>query len=168
MPSLATKGLVVDLDATAAVHKTVVATWQRTPGCTNDKEQRQFAHALARHRQRFAFPDKFNELVKPIRRWFEDKAGKNSPAGRLVDATREVRVGADDWNAPTYLIFFVLTSTTLPGEAIEWQVSLEELATRRRHPSFPPIEFRLAALDDISAAEYLASDRLDWDGLSDA
>jgi hypothetical protein len=168
LASIADKSLVVDLDSAVAVHKTLVATWERTPGCENDDAQRRFAAALARHRQRFAFPDAFNDLVKPIRRWFEDKAGKNSPAGRLVDSTREVRVSVDDWEAPTRLTFLVLSADPLPAEAAQWQKDLDGLAARRKHPDYPDFEFRLASLDDISAAEYLASDRLDWDGLSDA
>lgn len=68
LPSLAPLGLVVNLDTVAAVQKEVVATWDRQPGCASDAEQRSLAAALARHRQRFAFPDEFNKAVKPVAR----------------------------------------------------------------------------------------------------
>jgi hypothetical protein len=168
VPSVSASSLVADLDSAVTVHKKAIATWPRVNGCTNDEEQRQFAAALARHRQRFAFPDKFNDLVKPLRRWFEDKVGKNSPAGRCADATREIRACVDDWEAPTRLSFLVLVEGELPAEAVQWQKELDALAERRQHDDYPPFEFRLASFDGISAAEYLASDRLDWDGLSDA
>jgi hypothetical protein len=124
---------------------------------------------LARHRQRFAFPDAFNELVKPIRRWFEKKAGKNSPAGKLVDNTREVRVRVDSWDSPTELLFLVLLTTQpTPSELLEWQKEVDALASKIEHGAYPEPEFRVVSLQDVSAAEYLAADRLDWDGLSDA
>jgi hypothetical protein len=59
LPLLNESRLVVDLDRTMTVEKAVVAGWSRTPGLTTDSECRDFARALARKRQRFAFPDDF-------------------------------------------------------------------------------------------------------------
>jgi hypothetical protein len=169
LQALQADSLVIDLDSAATVHKEVVATWPRTPGCPTDEEQRRFGAALARHRQRFAFPDSFNALVKPIRRWFERKAGKDNAAGKLVDHTHEVRVRTDSWDAPTELVFLVLLrEPATTAELKDWHTLLDDLASKAKGPGWPLPEFRIATLRDISAAEYLASDRLDWDGLSNA
>jgi hypothetical protein len=67
LPGLADRKLAVDLDRTMTVEKAVVAGWNRIPGCTTDVERRDFADALARKRQRFAFPDSFNAGLSKFR-----------------------------------------------------------------------------------------------------
>nr|WP_294523765.1 hypothetical protein [uncultured Rhodopila sp.] len=61
VPAAAPHKLVADLDRVMTVEKSVVATWLRTPGWTDDEEIRAFAEALARKAARFAFPDDFVE-----------------------------------------------------------------------------------------------------------
>jgi hypothetical protein len=166
---LVAAGLVVDLDIVATVDKENVVKWKRCGGCAGDEEQRRFAAALARHRQRFAFPDAFNDLVKPVRRWVEDKRKANSANGRLVNAIREIRVHTDNWENPTTLEFLVLLNDPAPAADLpEWEAAMKTLTKKGTHDKFPVPEFRLVTYEEISAGEYVASDRLDWDGLSDA
>lgn len=162
-------GLVVDLDSVAIVEKAVVARWTRTPGCATDDDQRLFGAALARHRQRFAFPDEFNDLVKPVRRWIESKRTADSPNGRMIREIREIRVITDDWENPDSLVFLLIFSS-MPDDAElkQWEAAVRTLEAKGRMEGFPKPEFRLATYDDLSAAEYVNSDRLDWDGLSEA
>lgn len=163
------KSLLIDLDAAATVHKTVVATWARSEGCGSDSERRRVAAGLARYRQRFAFPDSFNDLILPVRRWIESKRSKQSAHGNFVRAMHEVRVTCDDWAKPAELLFLVIV-THLPEEAEleEWEKALSALEAKAKHDEYPQADFRIVTYDDISAREYLISDRLDWDGLSDA
>lgn len=168
---IANQGLLIDLDVTATVHKSVVATWEHTPGCQSDDERRRLAAGLARFRQRFAFPDSFNAMVQPIRKWIESKRSKQSPHGNFVRAMHEVRVRCDDWEKPTELTFYAIVNRKPEdAEMADWTAAaktLEEKAAAVKG-EFPQPEFQIVRYDDLSAAEYLETDRLDWEGLSDA
>lgn len=167
--SLNDRELLIDLDLTATVHKTVVSTWQRTAGCASDDETRRFAISLARHRQRFAFPDAFNALIAPIRKWIESKRSKQSSQGNFVRALHEVRVRCDNWDAPTELTFLaIVNQIPAPEELVQWEAAAKSLEEKAAHENYPAAEFRIVTYDSISAREYRESDRLDWDGLSDA
>lgn len=169
LPNLAPLRLVVNLDTVAAVQKELVATWDRQPGCASDDEQRSLAAALARHRQRFAFPDEFNKAVKPFRKWVQGKRSADSADGRLVRALRETRVSVDSWEAPKTLLFTLIMHEPAPAaDEKAWETILSKLEGKFSHEGYPPAEFRLVTYDDISARELLESDRLDLDGLSDA
>lgn len=163
------KSLLIDLDTAATVHKTAVASWERIAGCNNDEERRRIASALARHRQRFAFPDSFNDLILPVRRWIEGKRNKQSALGNFVRAMHEVRVSCDDWDKPTELVFLIIVSHRPDGAELgEWEAAIAFLEDKAKHDDYPEAEFRIVTYDDISAREYKESDRLDWDGLSDS
>lgn len=168
---LVDKGLLIDLDVTATVHKEVVASWERTLGCQSDEERRRVGASLARYRQRFAFPDDFNALVQPIRRWVESKRSKESAHGRFVRAMHEVRVRCDDWQNPTELTFYAIVKE-IPeaAEYVEWQKAAKSLKDKAEQAknTYPIPDFQIVRYCDLSAAEYLSSERLDWDGLSDA
>jgi hypothetical protein len=169
LPSLAERGLVIDLDISATVTKQLAQAWERTTGCTNDDERRSLAGAIARHRQRFAFPDAFNAVVKPIRKLVEKKRNVDSAQGRLVRALEEIRVTCDNWDAPTGLLFtFILDEAPPPADAPEWRQTLDDLENKLKHPDFPDPSCRLVTYDELSARELIDSDRLDLDGLSDA
>lgn len=162
-------GLLIDLEMSATVTKETVAKWPRECGCETDDQRRRLSAALGRHRQRFAFPDAFNELVKPVRRWMESKRNVSSSYGNFVRAIKEVRVRTDNWDQPALLEFLLILDQPAPeAEKGEWEKALSALQTKATHSAYPPAEFLTTTYDDISAREYLASDRLDWDGLSDA
>ena len=162
-------GLVVDFDVAATVDKETAQHWQREQGCRTDAEQRDFAKALARHRQRFAFPDEFNDVVKPVRRWLEGKRSADSPYGRFVRAIREIRVICDNWDAPTTLRFLLLIDENVPdGEQKDWDKAVETLQGKASPKATVRPSFALLRYDDLSARDYVISDRLDLDGLSDA
>jgi len=165
------KGLLIDLDVTATVHKSVVATWKRAPGCQTDDERRRIAAALARYRQRFAFPDSFNNMVQPIRKWIESKRSKQSPHGKFVRAMHEVRVLCDDWENPKELTFYaIVIEMPEADELAAWTAAAKTLEGKAAavKGDYPDPEFQIVRYQDLSAAEYLATDRLDWEGLSDA
>lgn len=168
---IANRGLLVDLDVTATVHKSVVKNWVRTPGCQTDDERRRVAAALARHRHRFAFPDDFNTLVSPVRRWIESKRSKTSTSGNFVRAIQEVRVQCDNWDEPSSLTFYAFVND-LPEtqELNDWTSAAETLREKaaQQRGKYPDPDFLIVRYVDFSAAEYLVTDRLDWEGLSDA
>lgn len=169
LPALEPHGLVVDLDVTATVDKETAQHWEREAGCTDDNQRRAFAASLARHRQRFAFPDEFNEVVKPLRKWVESKRSSDSHNGRLIRAIREIRVLCDNWDEPSSLIFWLMLETEIPGsDEAEWMKAADGIRTKVAQKTKAKIQIVILKYDDLSASEYLSSDRLDLDGLSDA
>ncbi len=99
--------LAADLDRVMTVEKSIVAGWERTPGCTDDPARRRLAVALARKRKRFAFPDDFTTFAKKLQSRLGDKHDKNSDEGRGLRALREIRVrAAPSWDAPDVDVFF--------------------------------------------------------------
>lgn len=162
-------GLVVDFDIVASADKQLVATWERQAGCATDGEQRDFAAALARHKQRFAFPDAFQDALKPLRRWIERRAEKPNAAGGMLRSIEQIRVICDDWSKPERGLEFIglLIGDPAAADRLTWAAPLAEMQ-KSVTGTYPEAVMRLATWSELSAAEYVRSDRLDLDGLSDA
>jgi len=170
VPGLADQSIVADLDKIATIDKRVVMNRERRAGCFSDDERRGLAASIARHRQRFAFPDEFNDALKPLRRLVENGAGKNSDNGRFVDAVLEIRVTTSSWDNPTELDFICIIPEDTPQTMRELWVKdqIPRLEDKASTEWCRDCNFRLSTLSEMSAAEYLESNRLDFDGLSDA
>lgn len=169
LPALKMRGLAIDLDAVASVSKDVLANWERCPGCTDDASIRTFASQLARHRQRYAFPDKFNDdVLRPMRRWVESKRKKQNAHGEFIRSTIEFRVWCDDWKTPTDLVLLVILFNTPDHEAFDSMIeSADAMLGKCKFERYPKPSIRFVTMDEISAREYVESHRLDWDALSD-
>ena len=167
--ALADSGLVVDLDVVATVDKRVVALWERTSGCSSEDERAEFAGALARHKQRFAFPDGFDSAIKDFRRWIERRAGKNNEAGAFIQAIDEIRVRCDDWAAdPLEPEFICVLRGDPPAEQRQaWNAPRADLESKVTAVC-PDAFVRIATKAELSLTEYQKSHFLDLDGLSDA
>lgn len=89
-----------DLDRCTTLEKTVLAGLDRVRGCTTDVEIDYFAAGVAKHRDRFAFPDDWHEATKKLAKRVEARAGRDSPEGRCVDAVTQIRaVATPAWDA---------------------------------------------------------------------
>ncbi|MEZ6024412.1 MAG: hypothetical protein R3C16_13585, partial [Hyphomonadaceae bacterium] len=86
IPSLLGKRVVVDLDRTMTVEKSIVTTWQRNEGCRTDEERRAFAAALARKRARYPFPDEFNPTVSAFKTHAIAALKKGGEEGAHIEA----------------------------------------------------------------------------------
>lgn len=170
VPALADERLVADLDRTMTVEKSVVATWERVAGCRTDDESRAFASALARKRERFAFPDDFNTLVHKLRDRVQEKHDKQSDDGRALRDLREIRVqAAPAWNAEAVDLFFWFIREAVGPAAPQkpWPDFLKKwLAMVVPQGRFTSVHGQVVALEDMSARDYVDSDRLDLDYLS--
>lgn len=171
VPALATQNLVVDIDRTMTVEKTVLSQWPVAGTLANDKEIRDFQASLARKRQRFAFPDDFNALVKPLQKRLTEKHDKESPEGRALRALEEIRVLAEPfWDATSVtLTFYFIVSPDHPPvfEGRKWtDWSTEWLGKLVKVPRFADVSALTCELAELSAPEYLQSDMLDLDRLS--
>lgn len=170
VPATAERKLVADLDRVMTVEKSIVAAWERTPGCTTDAEMRAFAQALARKRARFAFPDDFNELAKKLQSRLVEKHDKKTSEGDALRALREIRVSASpSWDAESVEIFFWFVrcdeDSTFAGQ--NWATQLEAwLELMKPAGRFTQVEGQVTTLSNMRADDYVESDPLDLDHLS--
>ena len=171
VPAVRERLLVADLDRVMTVEKAVVASWKRTPGCITDQAARDFTRALVRKRARTAFPDDFSTFASKLQRRLQDKHEKNSDEGRALRALREIRVRA----APSWLaeqieltFWFVAESDELEFEGRDWSYYLD--AWKELIPPadrFMRVDCLVCALEDLTARDYVESDPLDLDYLSE-
>lgn len=170
LPVLEKELLVADLDRVMTVEKSIVASWKRTPGFTQDADGRAFAQSLARKRVRFAFPDDFTGIAKRLYARLGDKHDKNTDEGRGLRALREIRVCASpSWDAASTEIFFwfIREDADATFEGKSWAELLKDWlklvpATGR----FTSIDGHVATLQEMTAEDYVSSDPLDLDRLS--
>lgn len=117
IPALADQRLVADLDRVMTMEKSVLVALPRQSGMTTDAEVRSFALALARKCSRFAFPDAFVDLVRPLQKRMVNRYGKMSEEGSHVSALSEIRVTATpSWEASTADIFFWFIKQSEPKD----------------------------------------------------
>ena len=169
VPATAEAHLVADLDRTMTVEKAVVAGWKRTPGWRTDAELRDFALALARKRSRFAFPDDFVDAAQALQRRFVDKHDKKTVEGAHLRALREIRVrAAPSWNEKQIRLdwWFVMDSDPENVDA-DWPKYLKQWLDLFDQSGRFQLDSRIACrLEDMTARDYMESDRLDLDRLS--
>jgi hypothetical protein len=171
VPGVADRGLVADLERTMAVEKSVVAAWNRIPGCTTDDERIAFAGALARKRQRFAFPDGFNTGLAKFKRRLKENREKSTAEGQLISALDDIRAEPrPTWEAPqvTVLFWFLLAR----DQDIDLDESRRVIEGWMRRVVLPlPFAladpaFELVEQEDMTVRDYLSSQPLDYDDMS--
>ncbi|MFH0943833.1 MAG: hypothetical protein V2A76_01435 [Planctomycetota bacterium] len=172
IPGAAAQHLVADLDRVMTVEKPLLLEWVRVSGCETGSEVRTLAHALARKRQRFAFPDDFVALTEPLRQRLLRKHDKQSPEGRALRALREIRVrAAPSWTAGEVEIIFYLIQNDDESEVegMPWREHLQSwLRLMTPGGRFSSVDGAVLSLDELSARDYVESDPLDLDHLSDS
>ncbi len=170
IPGVAPRRLAADLDRVMTIEKSIVATWERTPGCEGDAARRSLAVALARKRVRFAFPDDFAALARKLQSRLGDKHDKNSDEGRGLRALREIRIrAAPSWGAPRVELFFwfIRNDDAADFEGKSWAKLLEDwLKLVPASGRFRSVDVLAVALADLTARDYVESDPLDLDHLS--
>ena len=169
IPKISDERLVADLDRVMTVEKALVAGWTRAPGWETDVEVRDFARALARKRSRFAFPDDFVATAGSLQAHLVDRHNKQTDEGAHLRALCEIRVrAAPSWNdGEVRLSWWFIKYADPVGVQVDWSTFLEQWLARfdqaGRFRLEPPIACRL---EDMTARDYVESDRLDLDRLS--
>ena len=106
-----------DLDKCTTVEKTLLAGLDQERGCPDDHSLRAFSRAVARHRERFAFPDEWDRAAIKLKERMTKRAAKNSAEGRCVDAISQIRASAvPSWGAPdgySVTIDFIIRAESL-------------------------------------------------------
>lgn len=170
VPGVERLGLVADLDRVMTVEKAVVAGWERTPGCSADRDARRLSLALARKRARVAFPDDFVALVSGLLRRLSSKHDKGSEEGRSSRALREIRVTAHpSWSAASVelLFWFIREEGHADFGGRSWEHHLDAwLRLVPKAGRFERIEGLVQTLEDLTARDYVESDPLDLEHLS--
>jgi hypothetical protein len=170
IPTLRNLRLVADLDRTMTVEKAVVAKWTRTEGCRTDDDMRRFSWALARKRARCAFPDDFTEFATKLQSRLLEKHDRQSDEGRALRALREIRVrAAPSWDAPEVELtfWFIRKEDEMDFRGKGWESWLDVwLQLIPPSSRFRRVEGSVAALEDLTAKDYVESDSLDLDYLS--
>jgi hypothetical protein len=169
--------VVVDLGRMMSVNKSVLVRFERKEGFTTDEARTAFADALRRKHGRFAFPDKFNDrvLAKLRDRICAAHGKRASDHGKAYRSIHTTRVTAfPGWDAPEATVFFHFV---LEPEAKREVTRAEIAKTLDDHLGRItwPEGFRLGdpayllvTPEEMTAAEWIASQPVDWDFVSSA
>lgn len=166
IPTLADRHLVGDLDRVMTIEKPLLAEWERTPGWNEHHEGRAMACALARKRDRVAFPDDFNTWVRPLSERARSKHNKQSDEGESLRNIREIRArAAPSWSASEISItFWFILTDGLDENEYQQCVDNVDFLMKRLSPNkqFHKVFHQLVELDDMTARDYVESDALDF------
>jgi 3-hydroxymyristoyl/3-hydroxydecanoyl-(acyl carrier protein) dehydratase len=173
VPGVASLGLVADLDQVMTIEKPLLTSWKSTRGCQTDNEQRTLAAAEARKFARFAFPDDFVQLLSNFTNLVKRKHGRvQSEEGQALAALREIRVSATpDWSASSVQLHFISIghdeqTETTGGSWAQWLTKW--LAQIPKSGRYAAVHGVVSSLSEIRADEYVISDQLDLDHLTDS
>lgn len=169
IPAVKSKNLVTDLNRVMTVDKRTVAGWTRTRGCANDDETRRFSNAVKRKFGRFAFPDDFNEFVGDLQERLKEKHDKRSDEGNTLRGLEEIRVrAAPSWDEPEVELMFwfiakpeTVTEVRKSGMIRNWEARIQP------KDRFKRVFSQIVTYEELTAQDYLESDQLDLDYLSD-
>jgi hypothetical protein len=171
IPRLISKNLVADLDRTMTVEKSVIAEWDRIPGWETDEEIRTFALALNRKRSRFAFPDDFVKQAGKMQNYLKDKHGKEHTEGACLESLRQIRVrAAPSWDSDDVKLTFWFVKEAGMDKAewfTVWPTLIEKWTKLFKQEGRFSVEAAVVTqLEDMKAIDYVESDPLDLDYLS--
>lgn len=172
LPALDDASLAGDLDRVMTVEKGLLSTFTgaKVSGVNTDGEALILAETLGRKRTRAALPDDFVAAVGRMRNRINDKHDKDTQEGDFLRRTKEIRVlSLPNWTADTIEVEFLFIferGAVIPRDAGEW---IEQLMARvTTDGRIIEVRGRAVGLDELSAASYLDSHRLDLDHLSQA
>ncbi len=169
VPALEAQHLAIDLDRVMTVEKPVVVGWQRISGFPTAPETRALAHALARKRARFAFPDDFVALAQPLIKRLHEKHDRQSDEGTSLRALREIRVHANpSWDADAIQITFLFVRDEAPPTDVPspWHDHLKRWLALVPDAGRFQVHGYVATLDDLTVRDYVESDALDLEHLT--
>lgn len=162
-----------DLDRIVTLEKSLLAAVSRQPGCSDDRQRRRFAASVGRKFGRVAFPDDLELSLRALTSRIKSKHDKNSPEGMALAALEEIRVTASpSWESDRIDVFLSFCSATA-ADALdvmsedEWDSLVDDWIARSSPTGvIARVDGAMVPLDDLTALEYVDSDRLDLDHLS--
>jgi len=169
VPAVADRQYVADLDRIMTVEKALIASWLRLDGLTSAGERRDFSRMLSRKWTRMAFPDDFVEAARRIRSRFLQKHQKMSAEGAHMRALREIRVAAaPSWNDRRVdVTWWFIRATEPKGYPVTWtKMTKGWVELFDSDGRFRTDNWIACRLEDLTARDYVESDKLDLDQLS--
>lgn len=135
-------------------------------GCQSSPELIAFQQQLKRNVSRFAFPDDFVANIQDFKRLIQNKHDKEN-AGRVMRMLREIRILADPgWEEPEEITFyFILDDEAERDRSMDEEIQ-NYMAKVKKEPPYDQVFPLIVYLEDMRADEYLASNRLDFDYLT--
>jgi hypothetical protein len=162
------KSAFADLDLIMTVAKPALARFGRVRGCRNEDERFRFGQGVARRWGRFAFPNDVVDALRPLRTRLDKKADKGTPEGEAIRLLDSVFVSVDpDWEKEdgAVTLHFVVPDDVAESEIRDMRKQAEswmELVPKGLRAFDASVE----RLSEVSATEYLAWQRLDYDFVS--
>ena len=164
-----------DISRMMSVDKNVLARWPREDGFSSEEDRNRFGAALERKFGRFAFPDEFENAVKNFRERVWSRHGRTgSDPGKVYRSLEQIRFAArPDWNirpARITVIAILHPRDRREVDRATVQKELEDQIAKIRLPygmNWDDPKLLLVTLDDLTAREYLDSQRADFDFLCD-
>ena len=166
---IADRCLVADLDRIMTIEKAVLAGLQPIHGCPTEQDAKQFRDALCTKSSRFPFPDEFVRAIARLKQRLVTKHQKSTDEGAYLRALREIRVqGIPSWSASTVKIkIWFIKKEDPTGVKSTWdqhtKAWVEQFDNGGRFFMNPAI---ICTLQEITAQDFVDSDRLELDHLS--
>ena len=162
-----------DLDRIMTLEKSLVAAALRQPGCSDDRQRRRFAASVGRKFGRIAFPDDLELTLKGLTARIKSKHDKNSAEGMALATLEEIRVTASpSWDAERIDVFLSFCPATA-ADALnvmsedDWDSLIDDWIERASTTGvIAQVDGAMVPLEELTALEYVDSDRLDLDHLS--
>lgn len=167
-------GFVADLARPMTVSKQLLTSWGRRNGFSDRNQALEFSRSLERAFGRFAFPDAFNNAIRPLLSKVTSKYGKpDSPLGKALRSLSELRVRpSKDWEADDVLVQFFLIFEPKEKRFLEpaeirgqFELVLKGLPWDGAFAPDDPL-VRIGGYDDFLARDYVESFPLDINALS--
>jgi hypothetical protein len=161
-----------DVDRIMTIGKSFLMVWNRTSGCRDDRERREFGRRVARVNQRFAFPDDLQASISEMVKLIKKRYPKESVEGKALESIEEIRVTAEpSWDSAEIKVFltFALTNEEVAPEITgeQWADLVQKwIGLCTPTGVIKSVEGTLLPLDRITAREYLDSARLELDYVS--
>lgn len=159
---------VVTLEKAALLHVKNTRRW------SDPQEVRKFAQAVARRYGRFAFPDDLSTALTKLTTRLKAKTIRNTDEGAALDELEEIRVTAvPSWEAAEIEVFlhFLLPARDDKSalDEDEWANVIEGWLERCEPCGvIKTVDGARQFMDELTAREYLDSDKLDLDHLTTA
>jgi hypothetical protein len=170
----APEGLVADFGRLMSISKALLSNWKRFEGFNDETGAINFARGLERAYGRFAFPDAFNESIRPLEDVIKSKFWKDgSPLGKALRSLAELRVRPSAaWDSSSIgITFFLIFDATEKRQAEPEAIQAEFESALKGLPWIAPFfladpGIRIGSYDDFSARDYIESVPLDLNALS--
>lgn len=167
--------LVADFTRIMSVHKSYLSRWDRQVGFSTDSGRTRFARDLERVFGRFAFPNDFNDIIKPFADDVKSFVVKpEKPFGENLRAIQEIRVSttATSWDAEEVPLSFMIVwdDASSAEQRVKARAAMDAAITSLKwNDQFKLCEknyIRFGTDMDFTMRDYLASVSIDLRHLS--